>query len=224
MKPTPITDACYRRAGMMLATQNDELDKTCRKLETLLGEARSALEGIAKQPLSGEMDDHTREHADWESGYEMCVASAHEALARIDASLDPDNLEGPGRTRDEMAADARELNRIAPTPAEKLALMFGKLKETTNELSRRYHENETDGHRDEYLRLALEKNPDKPFKERVAEHFADIGKMARTLGGAGEETPKTEQHREVAGEMRIARENASAEGMTADEFREQSKP
>ena len=38
---------------------------------------------------------------------------------------DPNNLEGLGRTREEMAADARELDRVAPTPAEKFALMFG---------------------------------------------------------------------------------------------------
>lgn len=87
---------------------------------------------------------------------------AVQAMDRIDAALDPNNLEDPERTREEMAADARELNRIAPTPAEKFALMFGGI-------------------------------------------------------------PKTEQHREVAGEMRIARENASAEGMTVEEFREQSR-
>ena len=40
-------------------------------------------------------------------------------------AVDPANLEGPGRTREEMAADARELNRIAPTPSDKFALMLG---------------------------------------------------------------------------------------------------
>lgn len=33
-------------------------------------------------------------------------------------------LEGPGRTPEEMAADRRELNRVAPTPADKFQLMF----------------------------------------------------------------------------------------------------
>lgn len=37
---------------------------------------------------------------------------------------DPDCLEGPGRTPEEMAAEWRELDRIAPTPAEKFQLMF----------------------------------------------------------------------------------------------------
>jgi len=36
---TPETDACYVRAGMMLANQVDELDKTCRSLETRLAES-----------------------------------------------------------------------------------------------------------------------------------------------------------------------------------------
>lgn len=34
------------------------------------------------------------------------------------------NLEGPPRTREEMAADARALDAVAPTPEEKFALMF----------------------------------------------------------------------------------------------------
>ena len=41
------------------------------------------------------------------------------------AMATPMDIEGPGRTREQMAEDARELNRIAPTPAEKFALMFG---------------------------------------------------------------------------------------------------
>lgn len=46
------------------------------------------------------------------------------AIREARAVLDPNNLEGPGRTSEEMAAEHRELNRIAPTPADKLALMF----------------------------------------------------------------------------------------------------
>lgn len=38
---------------------------------------------------------------------------------------DPDCLEGPGRTREQMIADWKELDRVAPTPAVKFALMFG---------------------------------------------------------------------------------------------------
>lgn len=38
---------------------------------------------------------------------------------------DPNNLEGAPRTREEMAENFRELNKVAPTPAEKLQLMFG---------------------------------------------------------------------------------------------------
>jgi hypothetical protein len=37
---------------------------------------------------------------------------------------DPNNIEG-SRTPEELAANFRELDRIAPTPAEKFALMFG---------------------------------------------------------------------------------------------------
>ncbi len=40
---------------------------------------------------------------------------------------DPDCLEGPGRTREQVIADWQELDRVAPTPADKFALMFGGL-------------------------------------------------------------------------------------------------
>jgi hypothetical protein len=39
---------------------------------------------------------------------------------------DPNNLEGT-RTPEELAESFRELDRIAPTPAEKFSLMFGHL-------------------------------------------------------------------------------------------------
>ena len=39
--------------------------------------------------------------------------------------IDHDDLEGPGRTREETIRDTRELNEIAPTPADKFRLMFG---------------------------------------------------------------------------------------------------
>jgi hypothetical protein len=38
---------------------------------------------------------------------------------------DPNDLEGPPPTKEERAAMARELDRIAPTPADKFLLMFG---------------------------------------------------------------------------------------------------
>lgn len=38
---------------------------------------------------------------------------------------DPNCLEGPGRTPEEVAQNARELDAVAPTPADKFALMFG---------------------------------------------------------------------------------------------------
>lgn len=41
---------------------------------------------------------------------------------------DPDNLEGPGRTREEIAEQSREPDRIAPTPSEKFQLMFSAMK------------------------------------------------------------------------------------------------
>lgn len=40
-------------------------------------------------------------------------------------STDPDNLEGPGRTPEEMARMARDLAAVAPTPAHRFRLMFG---------------------------------------------------------------------------------------------------
>lgn len=40
------------------------------------------------------------------------------------AAADPDCLEGPGRSREQMAADRRELLRVAPTAADRFELMF----------------------------------------------------------------------------------------------------
>lgn len=42
-----------------------------------------------------------------------------------DPPKDPNCLEGPGRTAEEVARNARELDAVAPTPADKFALMFG---------------------------------------------------------------------------------------------------
>ena len=39
-------------------------------------------------------------------------------------SEDANNLEG-ARTREELAENFRELDRVAPTPADKFRLMFG---------------------------------------------------------------------------------------------------
>lgn len=43
---------------------------------------------------------------------------------RAGTAADPNCLEGPGRSREQMAADARELQRIAPTAADKFELML----------------------------------------------------------------------------------------------------
>lgn len=114
MRPTPITDAlevrCVRNPGPgngLIMAQHG------RKLERLLGEARDAFRQIARNP--GDCDNETG----FTSGH-----ISRDLLARIDATLDPENLEGPPRTREERAADARELDAVAPTPAEKFALMF----------------------------------------------------------------------------------------------------
>lgn len=47
-----------------------------------------------------------------------------------DSSKDPNNLEGPPRTPEELAENFRELDKVAPTPAEKLMLMTGNLRPT----------------------------------------------------------------------------------------------
>lgn len=48
----------------------------------------------------------------------------------IEAVKDPNCLEGPGRTPEELAENFRELNKVAPTAAEKLMLMTGNLRPT----------------------------------------------------------------------------------------------
>lgn len=46
---------------------------------------------------------------------------------------DPNNLEG-ARTPEELAENFRELNRIAPTTADKFRLMMGQTNESMNDL------------------------------------------------------------------------------------------
>jgi hypothetical protein len=59
------------------------------------------------------------------------VAKVRETKAIVDLAgealqlrHDPDCLEGPARTREQMASDHAELQRIAPTAPDKFALMF----------------------------------------------------------------------------------------------------
>lgn len=52
----------------------------------------------------------------------MLSAPEEETYNRVPE--DPNCLEGPGRTPEEVAQNARELDAVAPTPADKFALMF----------------------------------------------------------------------------------------------------
>jgi hypothetical protein len=58
----------------------------------------------------------------------------------IEAVKDPNNLEGPPPTAEERAAMARELDRIAPKPADKFALMFGQRPTPHDEMRKCRHE------------------------------------------------------------------------------------
>jgi hypothetical protein len=51
----------------------DEIRAKMKSMEKALGE-------IAQQKLAAEMDDHSSEHADWESGYEAIVLIARTTL------------------------------------------------------------------------------------------------------------------------------------------------
>jgi hypothetical protein len=106
MRPTPLTDAlyvhCVRNPGPATSLV---LKAHGQKLERLLGEARD----VIAQARPDDFDDPNL---------------IETTLARIDATLDPDCIEGPPRTREERVADARALDEVAPTPAEKIALMF----------------------------------------------------------------------------------------------------
>ena len=55
----------------------------------------------------------------------LYIAPTEETAEEWAARIRPDNLEGPPRTPEEMAADRRELERVAPTPGDKFRLMFG---------------------------------------------------------------------------------------------------
>ena len=245
MRPTPLTDAAIARAPDPDGAR--EVCDLCEALERQLGEAREALALAAALPT----------HQDCPVGNHGVVVAAMEVIARIDA-LDPDNLEGPGRTEAEMVADARELDRIAPTPADKFALMFrgtpnpeyanalderpgwcrpnpdwvdapkkvlvatidpatGEMSQTVvsydeagpgpahrsyddlnkllgidqtlADLAERHAEKREGMFRGVYHELADEADrvakPLAPeaYERRVEAHFADLGKMARTLGG-----------------------------------------
>lgn len=55
---------------------------------------------------------------------ELGSNNARSLLDRLHAPEDLNCLEGPGRTPEEVAQNARELDAVAPTPADKFALMF----------------------------------------------------------------------------------------------------
>jgi hypothetical protein len=52
------------------------------------------------------------------------VRETKAAADRLQSAADPDCLEGPGRTREQMARDHADLQRVAPTAADKFDLMF----------------------------------------------------------------------------------------------------
>lgn len=55
----------------------------------LLREARKGLREIAGQMRPDEMDKITRDNADFDDGYDACVAKARISLAKLDKALTP---------------------------------------------------------------------------------------------------------------------------------------
>jgi hypothetical protein len=78
---TPETDAECRKTGHDDAPASYLHADFARKLERERDRYRKALEEIAAQFLSDEMDDDTSENADWEGGYEAIVKIARAALS-----------------------------------------------------------------------------------------------------------------------------------------------
>ena len=89
---------------------------------------------------------------------------------------DPNNLEGT-RTREELAENFRELERIAPTPSHKFALMFGQKPETHTMTPTRYEELED---LTELIRLAASLNRGNRFRENSAKMEGLAEKLMHT--------------------------------------------
>lgn len=79
-------------------------------------------EGCAILPPPGPQDIVARAV---QTGKTMTLKEWSESMLEKAQAPDPDNLEGPPPTTEQRAEMARELDRIAPTPADKFALMFG---------------------------------------------------------------------------------------------------
>lgn len=71
-----------------------------------------------------EWERYVAEPDNSEDPFEQLVNAERERYFREYLRL-ADNLEGPPRTPDEPARNARELDAVAPTPAEKFRSMFG---------------------------------------------------------------------------------------------------
>ncbi len=118
MRPTPATDkvlaSCNQNSAEVGFLDLARMHQHAVVLERLLLEARDALKLAAALPT----------HQNCPAENHGIVVVAMETLARIDATLDPNCLEGPPRTPEDRIADARALDEVAPTPADKFALMF----------------------------------------------------------------------------------------------------
>jgi hypothetical protein len=88
--------------------------------------AGQALQGLLSHPEIGNtLGDEKIAAFAWAQADAMLAARAGKEGINEDPERDPNNLEGPGRTREQMIADNKALDEVAPTPADK-AIMFGK--------------------------------------------------------------------------------------------------
>lgn len=65
-------------------TDLTEREKQIVALEAKLAVAREALIEIGRQPYEYQMDEWTRENADYLDGYECCIETARQALKELD--------------------------------------------------------------------------------------------------------------------------------------------
>ena len=74
----PISDERLTQGAMMRLFNNFAVQFA--NADMRMGELEKALAEISQQPLSEEIDEDGRDHADYETGYNECIRRARAAL------------------------------------------------------------------------------------------------------------------------------------------------
>jgi hypothetical protein len=122
---------------------------------------------------------------------------------------DPNNLEGPPPTPEERAAMARELDQVAPTPADKFALMFN------NRPTPRTDKAEYQVRLGRYRRMVV--YPD--FARKLERELAEARELVAMYKEAKEELSQYSERRNIEKQLAAAmreRDNAESDRKQAE--------